>query len=808
MMGSKGAVSDGDESTGLARVDDSRVQAEQVAALYSRTAGGIVGSTGAALAMCAFYFDRVPTSVVGAWGGCMLVVVVARIWLLRGYRVAPDSRPAAAWRLWSRLGSAINGLGWGLFFPLFHVADAMGMHALQLVVGAGIMAGAVSMLTVDALSGYLFVTLLGVPAALTFASDPTPIHLAFVAMMTLFLVFMWEFIHTNSATYLRMLRLRFGNRDLVGELRAANADTNRLNRDLVAARDEALAAARAKGEFLAVMSHEIRTPINGMLGMSELLLETRLGERQRRFAETVLHSGQTLLALVNDVLDFARIDEGRLELDDSVFSLRELAEDICALFAVPAERRGLELTCAVAADAAGAYRGDCGRLRQVLTNLLSNAIKFTSSGEVGLRVEAEPDGDRVRLCFEVHDTGVGIAPDERDRIFEPFEQASAGTAREYGGTGLGLAISRHLVELMGGTLEVESERARGSSFRFSIALPPAADAGAESGGQPPALHGVRILIVDDNPTNREVLAGALESWGVRCIAAASGDEALARLRQCAANGDAVEVALIDQHMPGMNGTQLVGAIRAENRLDGLRVVLLNSVSDPEHSGEWRIRGIDAHMAKPVRNHELLATLRALCAAPRVEAAVDAAAPADAGKAGSAGRVRGGVMALLAPSISGSGPRVLLAEDNEVNQEVAREMLLSLGCSVDIAVDGREAVRAIARRRYALVLMDCQMPVQDGYAAASEGRNGERAAGHCGATPTHAGPDAATAAARHGSSPSVMFFSSTSIVPRLLLSRGASAHCTDRKQTTPRSLAELGGHADLVALIDDFSQHGN
>jgi PAS domain S-box-containing protein len=506
--------------------------------------------------------------------------------------------------------------------------------------------------------------------------------------------------------------LREARDELEARVEERTAELAEANVKTVRARELAEAANRAKSEFLANMSHEIRTPMNAVLGMTELLQNTYLTHEQRQHAETIHTAGENLLAIIDDILDFSKIEAGEMRLETIDFDLREVVEDVAQLAAERAYAKGVELASVVEHDVPTALRGDPGRIRQVLTNLLGNAIKFTEEGEVHLctNLVAEKNGAAV-VRFEVKDTGIGIAREQQERLFEPFTQADTSTTRRYGGTGLGLVISKQLVEMMGGEIGVESEPGAGSTFFFEVSLQMQPEGARVAPVYPSDLRGLRILVVDDNETNRNIVHKQIILWGMKNGMAKDGAEALQKLQEAAERGEHYDVAILDMNMPGMDGMQLAGRIKADPALSATRLMLLTSVGQHGDTQEAQQIGIEAYLTKPVRQSELYDTLatvmgtQAKVAAPEGERHLITRRTISEARASSRGRV-------------------LVAEDNPTNQEVAVGMLGMLGYEADVAKDGLEVLMTLQRGSYAAVLMDVQMPEMDGYEATREIRRRE------------------------------------------------------------------------------------
>ena len=634
----------------------------------------------------ALAWHAAPHSVLIAWAAAVTLTAAVRgAWLYAAARGTLDAR-------WVRTGVratvTLLGIAWGVGGAVVLPLVPFETTALILVVLAGIIASALTTLAADPLSlrGFLASIALPVFAALAMSERRHDIAAAVVvAIFTLGMAIVARRAHLTLASHLRV----------TARLAISEEAAKRAEAVMREARDLAERVARARSSFLANMSHEIRTPMNAVLGFVELILDTELSVEQRRALELVRSSSEALLMILNDILDYSKIEGEHLELESIPFDLAKVVHATASLLAVRAREKHLELLADVAPEVPRTVRGDPTRLRQVLMNLIGNAIKFTDAGEVVVSVRSERRDGTARLRFGVRDTGIGIAPEHIGTIFKEFTQADSTMTRRYGGTGLGLAISKRLVQLMGGELAVASEPNKGSEFSFTLAFPVEAESSRSSGAA--VLGGRRMLIVDDHQTNRRILREMLAAEGVKVDEVSSASEGLDTIRHAVQRKTPYDLAILDTQLPDMDGFALAAAVRQDKAIKRTNLLMLTSAGQRGDGERCRALGIRGYLTKPMSRADLLEALGTVLAGSE--------------QAGTQEIVTRHTIAESRRSL-----RILLAEDNPVNQQVAVAMLVKRGHEVHVSGNGREAVDAVRERDYDVVLMDIQMPELDGFEA--------------------------------------------------------------------------------------------
>ena len=687
------------------------IQFEQLNQLYAVNFLPLVTSVILAAILAFVQRNVINPTVIVAWLSLITLIMVSRTLLILAYQRASTDIKAEThhWLLRFRLAILITGVTWGAAGVLLFPANYPQNQMFLIFMLAGLTAGGVTSYASDIVSALSFSVLALTPCIIRLTLVGESFYLAMSLASTLylgFLVMSLRYINRNISENI-VLRLEATEREATLNRKAQELSTEIIYRsqvetDLLKAKEMAEEATRVKSEFLANMSHEIRTPMNGVLGMLDLLSETSLSPIQLDWVKTAHSSGQALLEIINDILDLTKLEADKLEVEHVDFNLVDLVEDVCILTSNRAFAKGLELNCLLPTSMPLIWRGDPMRIRQVLTNLISNAVKFTEQGEVSVSIiQSLVANSTEQLRFEIHDTGIGISEATLARLFEPFVQADSATSRRFGGSGLGLSISKKLVDRMGGTIGVSSIPGKGSCFWFTLPLTK-----SESDDPSISLHandlsGKRILIVDDNATNRSILNSYLKSWGLTVSEADSGSAALMQLQTSTLQGISYDLILLDMQMPVMDGLTLAKCLTQIPALTHLTIILLSSDNQVEPA-DYQGTGIIQRLFKPLRQMQLY----------------DAIANALKGRKQNPDSNNPPVDAETnLPNYQHK--KVLVVEDNKINQKVIVAKLKKFNIVPDVEENGQLALDKLKQCRYDLVFMDCHMPVMDGYTATRE-----------------------------------------------------------------------------------------
>ncbi len=713
-----------DHSVRLAAADliDAKIRRTQTSMLYDQLPQGLVATVFNSSLMAWTLSAVIPASPLILWMSVMVSLCVARYATLKQFRREDlDSFDDVKWRKIFKVSATATAIAWGaagfLLFP-------DNSHQHQAFIGfvlAGMAAGASSSMAADDRIYRIYLLMVVAPYLGQLLLEGSPVNMAMAAMGCAFLAAMSISSRKTARITHDALRLRFENQDLLTELsqqsetlRLTNVSLTGENNErqkseaaLRVALEEVKISARAKSRFLANMSHEIRTPMNGVFGMSDLLMRTKLDERQKKLLGTINESAKSLLTIINDILDLSRIESGKLELDIHEFSARDIIERATQLLASQSYNKGLELSVFVDKDVPFSTKGDSGRIKQVLLNILGNALKFTQFGEIAVRVTRAGGSDtRSLIRFEVRDTGIGIDAAVLDKLFDPFTQAETSISRRFGGTGLGLSISRHLVELMGGKIELKSTLGKGTQVAFELDLEHGLITQSAADNDPGVLEGARILVVDDRETNCEIIANYLSTYGCNVSVALSAAQAWPMLEEALATGKPYHAAVIDMVMPDENGLEFSARIKDHAKLSRLKVIMATSLNWQGDLASIRNAGIETLLTKPIRRHDLIGAASRAISGNRHPGWRSKRTQKDAADNGPD----------EIDAIATFDARVLLVEDNPVNIEVAVELLTSMGCMVQTARNGLEAIAQFKNETFDIVLMDCQMPIMDGLSA--------------------------------------------------------------------------------------------